>query len=239
MSKGATSINPISGDEGYKGTHCKTKKHRREYLVKHGTRNLPDEEFLALLIFGYNTEKAVNITKNVLKAFDEDLTLVVSASINELMQVKGIGFVRACNIKAAFELGKRAASYSGRYPKITSKEDVVRLLAIDMKFLKQEEFRVILLDRKKRMIRYCRIALGTVDKAFVHPRDVFRPALAEHAKSIILVHNHPSGDPTPSQEDILLTRELFMGGLVLGIEVLDHIIIGFEEHVSLKEKKII
>lgn len=233
----AISTNPVVG-KGYEGITCRTKKHRQEYLMKHGTRNLPDEEFLALLIFGYNTEKAVNIAKNVLKAFDNDLTLVVSASINELMQVKGIGFVRACNIKAAFELGKRAFS-CGSSSKITSKEDVATLLAMDMKFLKQEEFRVILLDGKKRMIRHCRIALGTVDKAFVHPRDVFRPALDEHAKSIILVHNHPSGDPHPSQEDILLTKELFMGGLVLGIEVLDHIIIGFDEHISLKEKGII
>ncbi|MBU7017360.1 MAG: DNA repair protein RadC [Theionarchaea archaeon] len=232
------STNPVVDDEGYKGLTCRTKKHRREYLMKHGTRHLPDEEFLALLIFGHNTEKAVNVAENVLKAFDNDLAMVVSASINELMQVKGIGFVRACNIKVAFELGKRAISFE-RYPKITSKEDVVRLLAMDMKFLKQEEFRVLLLDGKKRMIRHCRIALGTVDKAFVHPRDVFRPALDEHAKSIILVHNHPSGDPAPSQEDILLTKELFMGGVVLGVEVLDHIIIGFSKHVSLKEKGII
>lgn len=234
-----SAISAISIDgEGLKGTICKTKKYSREYLMKHGARNLPDEEFLALLIFGYNTEKAVNIARNVLKAFDNDLTMVVSASLNELMQVKGIGFVRACNIKAAFELGKRAFSCRSS-SKITSKEDVVRLLAMDMKFLKQEEFRVILLDGKKRMIRHCRIALGTVDKAFIHPRDVFRPALDERAKSIILVHNHPSGDPQPSQEDILLTKELFMGGLVLGIEVLDHIIIGFDEHVSMKEKEII
>ncbi len=231
------STNPLVG-ESYKGIDCRTKNYRREYLVKHGTRNLPNEEFLALLIFGYNTEKAVTVAKNVLKAFDNDLTMVVSATINELMQVKGIGFVRACNIKAAFELGKRAVS-CGRCPRITSKEDVATLLAMDMKFLKQEEFRVILLDGKKGMIRHCRIALGTVDKAFVHPRDVFRPALDEHAKSIILVHNHPSGDPQPSQEDILLTKELFMGGLVLGIEILDHIIIGFDEQFSMKEKEII
>ena len=234
----AESTISVSG-EGLKGTTCTTRKHGRAYLLKHGTRNLPDEEFLALLIFGCYTEEGVNIAKNVLKAFDDDLTRVVSASINELMQVKGIGFVRACNIKAAFELGKRGASYSGRSPKITSKEDVIRLLAMDMKFKKQEEFRVILLDRKRRMIRHCRIALGTVDKAFVHPRDVFRQALDERAKSIILVHNHPSGDPQPSKEDILLTKELSIVGSVLDIEVYDHIIIGFDEHVSLKEKKII
>jgi DNA repair protein RadC len=105
-----------------------------------------------------------------------------------------------------------------------------------MMFMKQEAFVVILLDKKNRLIRYHQISLGSLDKALVHPRDVFRHALYAGAPSIIVVHNHPSGDPTPSEQDILLTRELCMGSIVMGIKVLDHVIIGFTEYVSFRER---
>ncbi|MGD2251183.1 MAG: JAB domain-containing protein, partial [Candidatus Methanofastidiosia archaeon] len=104
------------------------------------------------------------------------------------------------------------------------------------KYKKQEEFRVLLLDNKKRLINQYLVAIGTIDKAYVHPRDVFRPAVAAGAKSIIIVHNHPSGDPEPSQADFVLTRELCMCSRIVDIEILDHIIIGFSDHVSMKEK---
>jgi DNA repair protein RadC len=105
-----------------------------------------------------------------------------------------------------------------------------------MKYKKQEEFRVLLLDSKKRLIRQCTVSIGTIDKAYVHPRDVFRPAVGSGATSIIIVHNHPSGDPEPSQADYTLTRELCMCSKIVDIEILDHIIIGFSDHVSMKEK---
>ena len=134
---------------------------------------------------------------------------------------------------------KRVASYyPEEHPQITSTDDVIHLLAPHMKYLKQEEFRVLLLDSKKRLIRCQTVSLGSLDKALVEPRDVFRPAIAARAESIILVHNHPSGDPTPSKDDIQLTVKLSLSGEILGINILDHIIIGFSDHVSFKDKEL-
>ncbi len=155
-------------------------------------------------------------------------------------QVKGIGFARACTILAAFELGKRSASFfEEANPPITSAEDVVKLLAPFMRFLKQEEFRVILLDPRKRLINHYRVSLGGLDSTTVDPRDVLRPAITAQAPYIIIVHNHPSGNPTPSDQDILLTRQLCMSGKILDIAILDHIIIGLPGYVSLKEQKLL
>ena len=209
----------------------------KERLAKYGAEHLSFYELLVVLISpGYNRREATEIATDLLETFDGNLIDLFSASIHQLTQVEGIGFVKACKIKAAFELMKRINSYCKEmHPVISSAKDVVKLVAAHMKYLKQEEFRVLLLDGKNRLIRHQRISLGSLDKALVHPRDVFRPAIAEGAASIILVHNHPSGDPTPSKQDLLLTRELYMCGKVVDIEVLDHIIIGFSDHVSLKD----
>jgi len=209
----------------------------KERLANYGAEHLSFYELLVVLISpGYNRREATEIATDLLETFDGNLIDLFSASIHQLTQVEGIGFVKACKIKAAFELMKRINSYCKEmHPVISSAKDVVKLVAAHMKYLKQEEFRVLLLDGKNRLIRHQRISLGSLDKALVHPRDVFRPAIAEGAASIILVHNHPSGDPTPSKQDLLLTRELYMCGKVVDIEVLDHIIIGFSDHVSLKD----
>ncbi|MGD2250612.1 MAG: DNA repair protein RadC [Candidatus Methanofastidiosia archaeon] len=181
-------------------------------------------------------EKATKIAQNLLEKFDNNLIDLFTATIAELTQVKGIGFARACTIKAAFGIMQRLESSSELHPTIESKEDVVKLLAPYMKYKKQEEFRVLLLNNQKRLINQCLVAIGTIDKAYVHPRDVFRPAVAAGAKSIIIVHNHPSGDPEPSEADYVLTQELCMCSRIVDIEILDHIIIGFSDHVSMKEK---
>jgi DNA repair protein RadC len=122
------------------------------------------------------------------------------------------------------------------HPKIASKDDVTKILAPHIMFLPQEEFRVILLDAKQKLIRIETVSLGSLDKALVEPRDVFRPAITFNAASLVIVHNHPSGDTQPSEQDVLLTRELCMCGIILGIEVLDHIIIGVRDHVSFRER---
>ncbi|MBU7025313.1 MAG: DNA repair protein RadC [Theionarchaea archaeon] len=209
----------------------------KERLAKYGAERLSIYELLIVLISpGCNRRKAAEIAADLLETFDRNLVDVFTATIHQLTQVEGIGFVKACKIKAAFELMKRINSYCKEmHPEITSAKDVVKLVAAHMKYLKQEEFRVLLLDGKNRLIRHQRVSLGSLDKALVHPRDVFRPAIAEGAASIILVHNHPSGDPTPSKQDLLLTRELYMCGKVVDIEVLDHVIIGISDHVSLKD----
>jgi DNA repair protein RadC len=180
------------------------------------------------------------LAATVLKAFDSDLIDLFTAIIHELTQVKSIGFAKACQIKVIFEMANRIESFFGEYrPKIETKEDVVKLLAPYMRYLKQVEFRVILLDDKQRLIRHYRVSLGSLDSALVRPREVFRPAVTAGAKSIIIVHNHPSGDPEPSDEDIQQTRRLGMCGVIVDIDVVDYVIIGFSEHVSMKERELL
>ena len=216
-------------------------KNSKERLAGYGADSLSIQELLTVLLFpGYNKDKAIEIAVNLLKTFDGNLIDLFTATIHELTQVKGIGFAKACQIKAIFEMGNRIESYFKEYrPKIETKEDVVKLLAPHMRYLKQKEFRVILLDDKQRLIRHCRVSLGSLDSALVHPRELFRPAVTAGAKSIIIVHNHPSGDPEPSDEDIQQTRRLGMCGVIVDIDVVDYVIIGFSEHVSMKERKLL
>jgi DNA repair protein RadC len=184
-------------------------------------------------------DNAVQVASNLLKIFDNNLTYLFSASIEELSRVEGIGFAKACQIKAVYELGKRiAVFFEDERPLIQSTEDIVTLLSPYMNYLKQEEFRVILLDSKGRFVRCDTVSIGSLDRTVVEPRDVFRPAIIHGAASIIVVHNHPSGDPTPSEHDVLLTQELCICGKVLGIEVLDHVIIGRSDYASLKLRKL-
>jgi len=237
--KETTSTNTDIGDEEYKGSDLLEicKKDGRTALIHYGAEHLNSQKLLEVLISpGCKKGTAAEVAANLLKAFDGDLIDLFSASIYQLTRVEGIGFVKACKIKVAFELGKRISSYyKEEHPLISSTDDVVTLMAPYMRYLKQEEFRVLLLDGKNRLIRYHRISVGSLDRAVVHPRDVFRPAIAAGAASIILVHNHPSGDPAPSKQDLLLTRELYMCGKVVDIEVLDHVIIGFSDLVSLRD----
>jgi DNA repair protein RadC len=209
-------------------------------LAKYGADSLSIQELLAVLLFPrYKKDKAIEIAVNLLKTFNGNLINLFAATIHQLTQVKGIGFVKACQIKAVFELGNRIESYCEEmHPQIISKNDVVKLLAPHMRYLKQEEFRVLLLNSNKRLIRHERISLGSLDVALVHPREIFRPAIAAGAASLILVHNHPSGDPKPSEQDIALTKQLYMGGKIISIEVTEYIIIGLQDHVSLKDKEL-
>ena len=202
-----------------------------------GAENLTNQELLAVIMSG--DKEATTAAANLLNTFDGNIVFVVTASIEQLMQVEGIGSTEACQIKAAFELSKRITAYcEEEHPKITSKDDVTKLLAPHMMFLPQEEFKVVLLDSKQKLIRFATVSVGSLDKALVEPRDVFRPAIASGAASVVIVHNHPSGDPKPSEQDILLTRELIVCGKILGVEVLDHIIIGVSNHVSFRESKL-
>lgn len=205
-----------------------------------GFQNLSVQELLTILISSNNRKdkKVSEIVRNLMNTFSNDIAKISTASIAELSQVEGIQFGKACQIQVAFELGNRIESYCRRnHPFITSTEDVVTLVH-DMIVLEQEEFRIILIDSKGRTIRCETILPDPLESSPIHPRDVFSPAIAHAASSIIVVHNHPSGDPTPSEQDILLTRELCMCGLMLGIEVVDHVIIGSFDYVSLKHRKL-
>ncbi|MBU7018262.1 MAG: DNA repair protein RadC [Theionarchaea archaeon] len=212
----------------------------RKRLAELGPQNLSIQDLLTVLISAEKRKdnEVSEIVRTLVKTFNNDISEICTASIADLSRVEGIQFVKACQIQAAFELGYRIASLCrGKHSFITSTEDVVSHTH-DMIILEQEEFRVILLDSKGRVIRCQTIPFCSSDSAPIHPRDVFRPAIAHAASSIIVVHNHPSGDPTPSEQDILLTSELCMCGLVLGIEVVDHVIVGSFGYVSLKHRKL-
>lgn len=209
----------------------------RERLARLGAEHLSLQELLAILISAGSRKgcDVGQIAVALLNRFDGNITQLFSASIEELSTIEGIGFVKACQIKAVFELANRIAAFYGqKRPRITSTDDVVVMVLPHMRNLKQEHFMAVLLDSKSRIIRCKTISVGSLDSALVHPRDVFRPAIVHSASSLIVVHNHPSGDPTPSDEDILLTRELCLCGKMLGVEILDHIIIGDSDYVSLK-----
>jgi len=207
-------------------------------LARQGAETLSTQELLTVLLSTGSKYTASEVVQNVSDVFNNFRELY-SAAINDLTAVQGIGFVKACKIKALLELGRRIISYNKEdCPVITSTEDAVTLVAPSMMFPNQEQFRVILLDSKKRLIRPCIVSIGSLNAADVHPGDVFRPAITYGAASLILIHNHPSGDPTPSDQDILLTQQLCMCGVILGITVLDHAIIGVEGYVCLKEQKL-
>ncbi len=234
MNEKSTSTNGGKDEETYKySALLEEEKIDGEISVK-GAESLTNQELLAVILSGnMGASNAVNL----LKTYEGNLIHLFCASINQLMETEGIRFQEAQKIKATFELTKRIAAYCEEdHPKITSKDDVTKILAPHMMFLPQEEFRVMLLDAKQKLIRVETVSLGSLDKALVEPRDVFRPAITFNAASLVIVHNHPSGDTQPSEQDVMLTRELCMCGIILGIEVLDHVIIGARDHVSFREK---
>ncbi|MBU7045587.1 MAG: DNA repair protein RadC [Theionarchaea archaeon] len=234
MSKRINSTNGGKGEETYKDDDLFEERKIDGEISVHGAESLTNQELLAVILSG--DKEALNAV-NLLHTFDGNLVHLFCASINQLMETEGIRSQEAQKIKATFELTKRIAAYSEeKHPKIASKDDVTKLLAPHMMFLPQEEFRVMLLNAKQKLIRVETVSLGSLDKALVEPRDVFRPAITFNAASLVIVHNHPSGDTQPSEQDVLLTRELCMCGIILGIEVLDHIIIGVRDHVSFRER---
>jgi DNA repair protein RadC len=157
--------------------------------------------------------------------------------VKELSRIKGVGPVRGLQIAASVELGRRLASKVIDLPcHISSPEDVADLLMPELAGEKKEHFKTLVLDTKNRVLKNVTISVGTLDASLVHPREVFREAVQASASSIVVAHNHPSGDPTPSAEDRQVTTRLVEAGKVLGIDVLDHIIIGEERWVSLKQQ---
>ncbi|WP_213973855.1 RadC family protein [Tepidanaerobacter acetatoxydans] len=214
----------------------------RERLQKYGAQALSDAELLAVLIrTGTRSESALVLAQRILKGDigRSGLAYVVDSSVEELSKIKGIGIAKAVQIKAAVELGRRIASYNQRKQVIIkSPLDVKDLLMEEMRFLEKEYFKTILLNVKNHVISVEDISIGSLNSSIVHPREVFKPAIRRSSASILLVHNHPSGDPTPSREDIEVTERLVEAGKILGINVLDHIIIGSDSIISLKEKNL-
>ena len=214
----------------------------RERLVKFGGDALSDAQLLAILIgsgvSGAN-KSAVDLCRDLLKVFD-NLSNLDRASVAELCKVKGIGLAKAAQIKAALEVGKRLASTrSGNIAKMTTSRAFVEYFAPFMKNLRKEVVKVALLDNKLHIIKDFVISEGSVNSSIVHPREVMIPAIKESATKIVLVHNHPSGDPSPSQADIEITHRVSKAGEIIGIKLLDHIIIGGTEFYSFADEGMI
>ncbi len=209
----------------------------RERFMQHGPQSLSNHELIAILLrTGSKEESVLQLSNRLLTQF-EGLRLLKSASLEEMTEIKGIGHAKAIQVLAAVELGRRVANlaYDERYI-IRSPEDGAKYMMNDMRFLTQEHFVCLYLNTKNQVIHKHTVFIGSLNASIVHPREVYREALKRSAASIIALHNHPSGDPAPSREDVEVTKRLAECGKIIGIDLLDHLIIGENKFVSLKEK---
>lgn len=208
----------------------------REKLQKQGAEVLTDAELLALVLRTGDAaagKSAIDLGRDLLQAFDGDLRKLASATVTEACRVKGTGPAKAASVKAALELGKRFQSRRMEtMERFTSPRQVFDYFHHAYRDARKEYFFVLLLDGKNRIIRKVPISEGSLNQSIVHPREVFNPAVRDSAAAVILIHNHPTGDPAPSREDTEITRRLKEAGDLLGIRVLDHIIIGDERYTS-------
>src|SRR5208337_4510217 len=209
----------------------------RERLKALGARALSSQELLALVIGrGIPGKSAIHIAQELLTRFGS-IHAVSQATVEELSVVKGIGLAKAAQLSAAFELGRRQDLEPdvGQYS-IKDPESLVKAMRKGIQDKAKEHFMLVLLNTRNKVIAIRTISVGTLNASLVHPREVFKDALMHSASSIILVHNHPSDDPEPSDDDLTLTRRLKDAGRLMGIEVLDHIIITRKGYTSLKER---
>ena len=212
----------------------------RERLLKLGSEALSAQEILALILGRGIKGESVMVTSQRLLSRFGNLKGVANASMEELSEIKGIGPAKAAQIKAAVELSKRLESVAdeSQKPPIKSPADVATIVRGQLKGKKKEHFLVLCLDTRNRLINCKPVSMGSLDTSVVHPREVFKEAISSSAASVIFVHNHPSGDPEPSKEDIELTKRLSKAGEIMGIEVLDHIIVCDKSYLSLKAKNL-
>ncbi len=212
----------------------------RERLLKLGAEALSAQEVLALILGRGTKGESVMITaQNLLKEFG-NLKGIANASIEELTRIKGIGQAKAAQLKAAFELTKRLENPLDETlrPAIKSPEDAVKVVKGKLKDKKKEHFWILSLDTRNHLINGKEVSVGSLDTSIVHPREVFKEAISASAASVIFIHNHPSGDPEPSEEDIKLTKRLTQAGEIIGIDILDHIIVGNKKYLSLKARNL-
>ncbi|HZG87052.1 RadC family protein [Paenibacillus sp.] len=209
----------------------------RERMLRIGASALSNAELLAILLrTGTKRESAVTLAHRLLREAG-GLRGLADRSVEQLCEQRGVGSAKALQLLAALELGKRVARADlEASPAIRSPQDVAALVREDLRYLQQEHFVVLFLNTKNRVVGRETLSVGSLNATIVHPREVYRAAIKRSAASIICVHNHPSGDPTPSPEDIQLTHRLSEAGHIIGIELLDHVIIGDRSYVSLKER---
>jgi DNA repair protein RadC len=211
----------------------------RERLASLGPQALNNAELLAILLrVGIKGENAVQVGHRLLQTFG-GLSGLHRATLEDVQAVRGLGEAKAATIKAAIELGRRLAlAVPEERPKISSPADAASLVQYEMSALEQEHLRVILLNMKNEVLDIVELYHGSLNASMVRVGEVFRDAIKRTAASIIVVHNHPSGDPTPSKEDISVTRSIIQAGKLLNIEVLDHLVIGQGRYISMKERKL-
>ncbi len=208
----------------------------REKIFKYGSEALSTAELLSIIIkTGTKEKSALSLANAVLSCVENGVEDFSDLSIEELMEIKGIGIAKATQILAAIELGRRANTAKAEKFKITHPSDISDYFINKMSHFKREHFNIVLLDNKNFILETYNVSIGSLNSAIVHPREVYKQAIRRSAASIILVHNHPSGDISPSKEDILITRRLVDCGKLLGIRVLDHIIIGKDDYYSFKQ----
>jgi DNA repair protein RadC len=214
----------------------------RERLMEYGADALKNSDLIAILLrTGLKGVSAIQVAEQVLQKF-VTLDNLSRASVDDLRQIKGIGRDKAIALKSAFTLARRMASeLREESPTLDTPDRIADLLREENRAYEVEHFQVILLNTRRRLLRVEKITQGTLDTILVHPREVFKTAISANAAALVLVHNHPSGDPTPSEADIKVTRDLIRAGQLLKIEVLDHVILGrssndrSKDYASLRE----
>jgi DNA repair protein RadC len=227
---------------GYRIKDLPKNERPRERLADLGAEALSHAELIAILLrTGMKGFSAVRVAEQLLQQF-KSLNALARASLEELKTVKGIGPTKAVTLNAAFTLARlMAKELQGEAPLLDNPERIADYLREDNRAYQVEQFQAVLLNTRRKLIRVDRISKGLVDTILIHPREVFKLAIAANASALVLVHNHPSGDPTPSEADIRATRDLIRAGQLLKIEVLDHIILGRRaaengrDYVSLRE----
>lgn len=213
----------------------------RERLLRSGANKLSNTDLLAILISsGTKRESAMTLAERILSKENNGIHFLGSAIPEDLVSIPGVGTAKSCQILAAVELGKRLVSDPGSdKAQIRTPEDIAGFIMGDMRYLKKESFRILLLNIKNEVISVENISTGNINSSIVDPRAVFSPAIRKHAGSIALVHNHPSGNPEPSNEDIKITQKLAKAGELLDIKVVDHIIIGDGSYRSFRRMKLL
>jgi DNA repair protein RadC len=216
----------------------------REKLVKYGSEHLTNVELLSIMLrtgvkTSENKKSALDLAKELLLSF-EKLSNLCNLSIPELVSIKGIGIAKASQIVASLELGRRVMSEkNGNNISFRCSEDIANYFLPLLKDLKKGQFRLILLNIKNKIIKDVMVSQGSLTSSIVHPREVLKIAIRESAASVIFIHNHPSGDPEPSIDDIEITKRLCKSFNIIGINVLDHIIVGSDEYYSFKMKNML
>ncbi|MCX6164669.1 MAG: DNA repair protein RadC [Ignavibacteriae bacterium] len=217
----------------------------REKLRDKGVANISNSELLAIIIGKGVKGESVLVTVQKLILHFGGLQNILEASLDDLMKIRGIGFAKACQLIASFELSKRLLKENIEFEKervkknaITKPEEIVKYIKTEIEDYSKEHFFVVSFDVRNRVIGIDKTSKGTLSASLVHPRETFESAIRRHAAQIIVAHNHPSGDTEPSEDDIRITKRLYEAGKIMGIELLDHIIITKDGYCSLKDKNI-